>query len=449
MGHGPDDCPRQSGKGGDVAGVGRGRVDGALCVVRPVWRLRYGCLQAAPEAVVLAVTGPEPPQTLVTGLLGSTKKERGPHRLVHPRVLHRRRTQQPDAREQVQPDSGKKERLGLLLGPRRAPGDRLHLQRTRRRHQCLQRCPGRHSEGQQLSQPGTRHLRSGPGRYRRVRTHRRSTKHVRTRFDQATLPRGQPGHERNHHHPQNRRTASISHPSPELTLGRLSRTSAAPVKATEPPTITAAPAVSSASCDDLRTPGETLEATLTFSEAATVDTTGGTVLRTANHLRGAGTTELAFGLHLVANALDKWAAGPATPLLKSAVSRRSRQSGVWEITLWHSRVSEPTLSNRPPDVTHGRHESIFVKMDSISQSSSTRGDNENSRGQFGNLGSTRSSKPPLSICPRPRYWERLSQSVKIYSTFAERVVLWDFSENTLHLGKDSLPSWTVFQLGPH
>ena len=159
MGHRPDDCPRQIGKGGDVAGVGRGRVDGALCVVRPVWRLRYGGLQAAPETVVLAVTGPEPPQTLVTGLLGSTKKERGPHRPVHPRVLHRRRTQQPDAREQVQPDSGKKERLGLLLGPRRAPGDRLHLQRTRRRHQCLQRCPGRHSEGQQLSQPGTRHLR--------------------------------------------------------------------------------------------------------------------------------------------------------------------------------------------------------------------------------------------------------------------------------------------------
>ena len=55
MGHGPDDCPRQIGKGGDVAGVGRGRVDGALCVVRPVWRLRYGGLQAAPEAVVLAV----------------------------------------------------------------------------------------------------------------------------------------------------------------------------------------------------------------------------------------------------------------------------------------------------------------------------------------------------------------------------------------------------------
>ena len=32
-----------------------GRVDGELCVVWPVWRLRDGCFQAAPEAVVLAV----------------------------------------------------------------------------------------------------------------------------------------------------------------------------------------------------------------------------------------------------------------------------------------------------------------------------------------------------------------------------------------------------------
>ena len=53
--HRSDDCQQQIGRSGDVTGVGRGSIDGALCVFRLLWSLRGGVLPAALEAVALAV----------------------------------------------------------------------------------------------------------------------------------------------------------------------------------------------------------------------------------------------------------------------------------------------------------------------------------------------------------------------------------------------------------
>ncbi len=76
------------------------------------------------------------------------------------------------------------------------------------------------------------------------------------------------------------------------------------------PTITGAPALSESGSDGAWTGGETAEVTLTFSEAVTVDTTGGTPSigldlggtesRRAPYLRGSGTTALVFGYTLTA-----------------------------------------------------------------------------------------------------------------------------------------------------
>ena len=78
----------------------------------------------------------------------------------------------------------------------------------------------------------------------------------------------------------------------------------------EAPTITGSPALSEAGADSAWTAGETAEVTLTFSEAVTVDTTGGTPSigldlggtesRSATYLRGSGTTALVFGYTLTA-----------------------------------------------------------------------------------------------------------------------------------------------------
>ena len=76
----------------------------------------------------------------------------------------------------------------------------------------------------------------------------------------------------------------------------------------EAPTITDAPGLSEAGTDGAWTAGETVEVTLTFSEAVTVDTTGGTPSigldlggtesRRAPYLRGSGTTALVFAYTL-------------------------------------------------------------------------------------------------------------------------------------------------------
>ena len=76
----------------------------------------------------------------------------------------------------------------------------------------------------------------------------------------------------------------------------------------EAPTITGSPALSEAGADSAWTADETVDVTLTFSEAVTVDTTGGTPSigldlggtesRSAPYLRGSGTTEIVFGYTL-------------------------------------------------------------------------------------------------------------------------------------------------------
>ena len=76
------------------------------------------------------------------------------------------------------------------------------------------------------------------------------------------------------------------------------------------PTITGSPALSESGSDGAWAAGATVEATLTFSEAVTVDTTGGTPSigldlgatesRRAPYLRGSGTTALVFGYTLTA-----------------------------------------------------------------------------------------------------------------------------------------------------
>ena len=76
----------------------------------------------------------------------------------------------------------------------------------------------------------------------------------------------------------------------------------------DPPTVSGTPAVSASGDDGEWAPGETVEVTLTFSEAVTVDTAGGTPsvgislggtqARNALYLRGSGTTELVFGYTL-------------------------------------------------------------------------------------------------------------------------------------------------------
>ena len=80
--------------------------------------------------------------------------------------------------------------------------------------------------------------------------------------------------------------------------------------AADPPTVDGAPGVSDAGPDGQWTEGETVEVTLTFSEAVDVDTAGGTPsiglalsgieARSAEYLRGSGTAELVFGYTLVA-----------------------------------------------------------------------------------------------------------------------------------------------------
>ena len=77
-----------------------------------------------------------------------------------------------------------------------------------------------------------------------------------------------------------------------------------------PPSVTGAPAVSPAGPDSLWTEGETVEVTLAFSEAVSVDTANGVPwvgiglggpapTRSAAYLRGSGTAELVFGYTLV------------------------------------------------------------------------------------------------------------------------------------------------------
>ena len=98
------------------------------------------------------------------------------------------------------------------------------------------------------------------------------------------------------------------HPSAGAMRLEVLGTPTAAATAVDPPTVSGEPAVSEAGSDGEWGPGETVEVTLTFSEAVTVDTTGGTPTvgislgntqaRSAAYLRGSGTTNLIFGYTL-------------------------------------------------------------------------------------------------------------------------------------------------------
>ena len=107
--------------------------------------------------------------------------------------------------------------------------------------------------------------------------------------------------------PGQKPTTHISGPNQALRIRINAATASRQVEAL---TITGAPALSESGSDGTWTAGATVEVTLTFSEAVTVDTTGGTPSigldlggtdsRRAPYLRGSGTTALVFGYTLTA-----------------------------------------------------------------------------------------------------------------------------------------------------
>ena len=101
----------------------------------------------------------------------------------------------------------------------------------------------------------------------------------------------------------------------ETTIVRLTGPASGGQVEIEPPTVTDTPAVSAAGDDSEWTPGETVEVTLTFSEAVEVNTTAGrpsigialdgTQAREATYLSGSGTEALVFGYTLVKDDGDR------------------------------------------------------------------------------------------------------------------------------------------------
>ena len=103
---------------------------------------------------------------------------------------------------------------------------------------------------------------------------------------------------------------SKARPSVDAALGHDGYDSSTDMaQVVDPPTVSDGPSVSAAGSDGAWAPDESVEVTLTFSEAVTVDTTdgtpsigislGGTEARSAAYLRGSGTAELVFGYTLV------------------------------------------------------------------------------------------------------------------------------------------------------
>ena len=121
----------------------------------------------------------------------------------------------------------------------------------------------------------------------------------------------------------------------------------------EAPTVTGAPALSEAGADGVWTPGETAEVTLTFSEAVTVDTTGGTPSvglslggtqeRSAAYRRGSGTTGLVFGYTLTdADGSHSSLLVPIDGLALNGGAIRSQASGA-DAALGHSGAAKVAL----------------------------------------------------------------------------------------------------------
>ena len=118
----------------------------------------------------------------------------------------------------------------------------------------------------------------------------------------------------------------------------------------EAPAIAGVPALSEAGPDGAWTADETVEVTLTFSEAVTVDTTdgtpsigldlGGTESRRATYLRGSGTTALVFGYTLTdADGSHNSLLVPIDSLALNGGTIRSQATGA-DVALEHSGAAK-------------------------------------------------------------------------------------------------------------
>ena len=116
------------------------------------------------------------------------------------------------------------------------------------------------------------------------------------------------------------------------------------------PTVTGSPALSESGLDGAWTAGETAEVTLTFSEAVTVDTTGGTPSigldlggtesRSATYLRGSGTTALVFAYTLTdADGSHNSLLVPIDSLALNGGTIRSQATGA-DVALEHSGAAK-------------------------------------------------------------------------------------------------------------
>ena len=123
-----------------------------------------------------------------------------------------------------------------------------------------------------------------------------------------------------------------------------------PLGQVEAPTITGSPALSESGSDGAWTAGETAEVTLTFSEAVTVDTTGGTPsvgltlggteARSATYLRGSGTTALVFAYTLTdADGSHTSLLVPIDSLALNGGTIRSQATGA-DVALEHSGAAK-------------------------------------------------------------------------------------------------------------
>ena len=125
----------------------------------------------------------------------------------------------------------------------------------------------------------------------------------------------------------------------EVAVQFLPPASSGQVAAAEPPAVTGAPDVSGAGGDGSWSAGETVEVTLTFTEAVDVDieggtpsldvALGGTAKRTADYASGSGTTELVFR-HRLAKGESDYSTVSVTPnsLALNSGTIRGAASGV-------------------------------------------------------------------------------------------------------------------------
>ena len=142
----------------------------------------------------------------------------------------------------------------------------------------------------------------------------------------------------------------------------------------EGPTVEGAPAVSEAGADGHWTEGETVEVTLAFSEAVTVDTANGVpsvglglsgpaATRSAPYLRGGGTAELVFGYTLVAGDGDHtvMAVTPDSLALNGGAIRSVATSA--DAALGHNGALVSAGPPRAPEGPSARFEGVPANHD--------------------------------------------------------------------------------------